>query len=112
MVVWWAIRLECVSALARRVRERLLEPEAEGQARTVLTAIANAWTEVQPSRKVREAAERLLSVHPLRTADALQLAAAIIWTEKEPSGHPFVCLDRGLRDAARKEGFTLLPSGV
>lgn len=38
----------------------------------------------------------------------LQLAAALVWAGKAPKGHQFVCLDQRLREAARKEGFTLL----
>jgi hypothetical protein len=52
---------------------------------------------------------RLLSTHALRTADGLQLAAALAWCEEEPSADTFVGLDRRLREAARREGFALLP---
>jgi hypothetical protein len=52
---------------------------------------------------------RLLSAHQLRTADSLQLAASLVWCEEQPSSETFVCLDQRLRDAARREGFTLLP---
>jgi len=48
-------------------------------------------------------------VHSLRAADALQLAAALIWTEETTAGAEFVCLDQNLREAALKEGFTVLP---
>jgi hypothetical protein len=47
--------------------------------------------------------------HPLRAADTLQLAAALIWAEETPQGLEIVCLDQNLREAALKEGFTLLP---
>ncbi len=48
-------------------------------------------------------------IHPLRAADAMQLAAALVWTEDATSGAEFVCLDQNLREAALKEGFTILP---
>ena len=48
-------------------------------------------------------------VHPLRAADALQLAAALLWTEGAAMGSQFVCLDQNLREAAVREGFTVLP---
>lgn len=112
MVVWWTTRMECISALVRLNRERLLTATAEGQARTVLMQLAESWAEVQPTQGVRDVTERLLAVHTLRTADALQLAAALIWAGGNPRGHDLVCLDRGLRAAARKEGFTLLPAEV
>ena len=50
-----------------------------------------------------------LSIHPLRTADALQLAAALIWAQESPQGLEFVCLDQNLREAAPREGFSILP---
>jgi hypothetical protein len=51
-------------------------------------------------------------VHPLRAADALQLAAALVWVEEQPHGEGFVSLDGRLRDAAAREGFTLVPAEV
>ncbi len=112
LVVWWATRVECISAMARRRREGGLAIQAERQARAALTALAEEWSEVQPAELVRHRAERLLMVHSLRAADALQLAAALIWTEEATSGTEFVCLDQNLREAALKEGFTVLPSSL
>jgi hypothetical protein len=48
-------------------------------------------------------------VHALRAADAFQLASALIWAEESPVGSEIVCLDENLRQAAAKEGFTVLP---
>ena len=109
LVVWWAARVECISALARRCREGGLLIDAERQARAVLTTLAGEWSEVQPTEYVRHRAERLLMVHSLRAADALQLAAALLWIEEGTSGAGFVCLDQNLREAASREGFTILP---
>ena len=64
---------------------------------------------IQPTDHVRERAEQLIAVYPLRAADALQLAAALTWCENQPWNERFVCLDKRLRDAARKEGFSVLP---
>jgi predicted nucleic acid-binding protein len=108
-VVWWTTQVECVSALSRRRREEVLSPGDEAKARTVLSAIGTAWSEVQPTETVRLRAERLLSIHPLRAADALQLAAALIWAQETPRGLEFVCLDQNLREAALKEGFSIQP---
>jgi hypothetical protein len=47
-----------------------------------LDARAARWTEVADIEHVRERAERLLAVHPLRAADALQLAAALALCDK------------------------------
>jgi predicted nucleic acid-binding protein len=109
VVVWWTTRVECLSALSRRRREGVLSSGEEVQARAVLSALAAAWSEVQPTEIVRLRAERLLSVHPLRTGDALQLAAALIWAEETPRSLEFVCLDQNLREAALKEGFSIQP---
>ena len=35
---------------------------------------------------------------------------ALITTDEKPQQVPFVCLDERLRDAARAEGFRVLPS--
>ncbi|MBI4003057.1 MAG: PIN domain-containing protein [Nitrospira defluvii] len=109
IVAWWATPVECYSAFARLRREDFLTTMEEEQARTVLTALAAEWTEIEPSRVVREQAGRALLLHPLRAADALQLAAALVWSRGQTAGHHFVCLDQRLREAARREGFTLLP---
>ncbi len=109
LVVWWSTRTECVSAIARRRRDGQLSAEAEQQARQVLTALASAWSEVLPSESLRARGERLLAVHPLRAADALQLAAALLWARGDTVRHTIMSYDDRLRDAARREGFLILP---
>lgn len=109
IVVWWATRVECYSAISRRRREGVLSKAAERDAVSILDSLAGEWSEVQAAEKVRLRAERLLRVHPLRAADALQLSSALVWAEESPSGLSFVCLDANLREAAFKEGFTVLP---
>ena len=109
IVVWWATRVECLSALARRRREGTLSSDADIKSKAVLSAMAAEWSEVLPGERIRQRAERLLLIHPLRAADAFQLAAALIWAEETPQGLGVVCLDQNLREAALKEGFTLLP---
>lgn len=110
VVVWWGTRVECVSALARRTREGTLASDAASEARRVLHALAVAWSEVLPAEALRESAERLLAVHPLRAGDALQLAAALQACGGRPAGVAFVCLDDRLKGAAQREGFTLVPT--
>jgi hypothetical protein len=112
MAVWWGSIVECHSAVARLRCEEVLRESEEDWVRQLLEVLAEAWTEIEPSRDVREIASRLLLVHPLRAADSLQLAAALVWADKRPKGHRFACLDARLREAVRKEGFTLLPSGM
>jgi len=109
VVVWWATRMECFSALSRRRRDGALSVDAEVKAKTVLSVLSTEWSEVQPTEVVRQRAERLLPIHPLRSADAFQLAAALIWAQENPRDHEIVCLDQNLREAAHKEGFIVIP---
>ena len=109
VIVWWGTRTECVSALMRRKREDGLTHREERAARHVLESLAQAWTEMQPSEAVRDIADRLLAVHPLRAADALQLSAAMVWCRQVPSGQALVTFDTRLREASHREGFTVLP---
>lgn len=108
-VVWWGTRTECISALARKERERVISPMGEAQARVLLFYLSRSWNEVQPSDRLRSLAEDLLSAHPLKAADALQLAAAFVWCAGQTRGREFVCLDNQLRTAATAQGFTVVP---
>jgi uncharacterized protein len=109
IIVWWATRTECASALERRRREGVLPSDTLQKAGAILATLSSNWSEVLPSELVRQRAERLLSVHALRAADALQLAAALIWAEETPRGLDIICLDHNLREGSSKEGFTVLP---
>lgn len=107
--VWWGTLVEGRSALARLRREGLLDAGGEERAQELLQGVAKGWTEIKPREKVRQQAIRCIAVHGLKAADALQLAAAFVWADSNPVGNSFVCLDARLRDAAKKEGFTVLP---
>lgn len=109
IVAWWGSPIECLSALARLRREDALSINEEGQAHAILRVLTANWTEVEPSGSVREQAARILRLHPLRAADSLQLAAAMVWCQGDPSHREFVCLDLRLREAGRREGFSILP---
>jgi len=109
LLVWWATRTECISALERRAREGAIGIPDLRRSRDVLEALTSAWSEVLPSDRLRERAERILGVHPLRAADALQLAAALVWSRGRTPGLELVSLDDRLRAAAGREGFTVLP---
>jgi uncharacterized protein len=109
IIVWWATRVECISALARRPREGEIGTSTEAHVKKILVALSSEWSEEQPSEVVRQRAERLLMLHRLRAADAFRLASAIVWAQESPSGLDIVCLDLNLRDAASREGFTVLP---
>lgn len=92
--------------------EGSLRIEDKRHARHVLRQLADAWTEVQPSETLRGTAERLLAVHVLRAADAFQLAAALHWCQRQPMTKELVPFDTRLRNAAYKEGFTILPAEI
>jgi hypothetical protein len=108
VVVWWGTRLECLSAIARRERDGSLDHGAVGAAVGRLDQIAAAWTEVEPTDRIRATASRLLRTHQLRAADSLQLAAAIAVADDRPAALPFVTLDAQLALAAEREGFTVI----
>jgi uncharacterized protein len=73
-----------------------------------LRQLAQTWHEVDASARIREAAVRLLRVHPLRARDALRFAAAFIAAERRPSSLEVVSLHEPLAGAARNEGFTVI----
>jgi len=107
--IWWGSPVECRSALHRRRREDVLSPAGLADALGRLERFAEDVDVVAPTTRVRERAGRALAAHPLRAADALQLAAALVWSGDAAAGEEFVCLDDRLRDAARREGFEVLP---
>lgn len=108
MVVWWATRVECRSALVRKEGEANGVEEDFRRATECLDRLARCWIEVGPLEIVRSAAERCLRLHRLRTADAFQLAAALVACRFEPGQLPFVCADSRLAEAANKEGFPVI----
>ena len=108
-VVWWSSAIECRSALHRRWREQALSEAELNRALARLEGLAADVDQIAPTSRLKERAGRALSAHPLRAADALQLAAALVWCDDTPGGESFVCLDDRLRDAARGEGFEILP---
>ena len=110
--IWWGTPLECHAAVVRAVRSKRVTREEASEATERLREARSQVREVAPLEAVRTRAMRLLSSHQLRTSDSLQLAASLIWCEEQPASETFVCLDQRLRDAARHEGFTLLPTDL
>lgn len=108
LVVWWGVRVECVSALARLEREAAIAAAALGTAVDRLQRFAQIWDEVQPTERLRSTAERLLRVHALRAADAFQLAAMIEAGGDDPRDLDVVCFDDRLAKAIVREGFRVL----
>jgi uncharacterized protein len=106
--VWCLTDVEIVSALARRLREGLAADRADA-IRSDIKRYSDRWSPVDAVELVRRRALRIVQTHPLRAADGLQLAAALVACDERPEALPFVCLDDRLRDAARREGFPVLP---
>lgn len=107
LLAWWGSPIECVSALSRRERERALTVQQVTVAMARLMDLQSGWQEISPTDAVRQLAQRLLRVHPLRAADSLQLAAALVASEGHPESVGFVCLDEKLTEAARREGLAI-----
>ncbi|HET7566244.1 MAG TPA: type II toxin-antitoxin system VapC family toxin [Gemmatimonadaceae bacterium] len=112
MIVWWGTRVECASALARYDREQGFGAAHLVRAGARLAALATRWSEIVPTESLRSTAERLVRTHPLRAADALQLAAAWAASDGQPDQLAFVSLDVRQREAARREGFGVLPEAM
>jgi uncharacterized protein len=110
MIVWWASRVECGSAVHRLRREGALTTAESARLLSRIGEALEAAEVVQPGEELTTSALRLLASHPLRAADALQLAAALVWARGRAAGHEFICLDDRLASAALLEGFSVLPS--
>jgi predicted nucleic acid-binding protein len=109
IVTWGVSTVEIASAIERRAREGSFAEPERSAARAAMSQLAAAWTEISALGAVRERALRLVATHSLRAADAMQLGAALVAVSDRPTGHEFVCTDRRLCDAARREGFQVLP---
>ena len=106
--VWCLASVEIASALARRMREGL-DAARESSFRNEWKGLSEYWREISAIDHVKSRALRLLNTHELRAGDALQLGAALVACDDRPENLSFVCLDDRLRDAARREGFPVLP---
>ena len=109
VVVWMFTDVEIWSAICRLGREGSM---ATAHVQEVASRLESFWQMVRivaAIDAVKARAKRLLNLHSLRAADSLQLAAALTVVRDQPLGRSFVCLDQRLADAARREGFTVLP---
>ena len=111
VVVWQLAGTEVTSALWRRRRADEIDEVVRRLAEAGLAVLEGLWTSVEDTPLVDRRARRLLALHPLRAADALHLAAALIACDERTNMLPFVTLDDRLADAARREGFRVLPEG-
>jgi len=108
LAVWWVTRVECMSAIARRIRMAPADSHNAEQALDTLRAAVAGWLEILPTERLRDDAGRLVRVHDLRAAGAFQLAAARAASDDHPETLPFVTLDDRLALAASREGFPVL----
>lgn len=109
ILAWRLAGTEVVSALWHRRRAGEIDEAVRVSAEMSLAVLEKVWTTVEDAAHVDRRARRLLAVHPLRAADALQLAAALVACDERPDVLAFVTLDGRLGDAARREGFDVLP---
>ena len=109
IISWRLAGTEVVSALGRRRRADEIDEQGRLAAEAGLSSLEPVWTTVEDAAPVDRRARRLLALHPLRAADALQLAAALVACDERPHVLPFVTLDDRLGEAARREGFAVLP---
>lgn len=107
IAVWWATRVEIVSALAQLLRQKKITDPEYAHGKQQAEGIANLWRVIAPSAKIALDARAVLDHYPIRAADALQLAAAMEWCEGNPTGNVFLSFDQRLREAAGLAGFTL-----
>ncbi|MEM7199957.1 MAG: type II toxin-antitoxin system VapC family toxin [Planctomycetota bacterium] len=110
VLAWVLSDVEIRSALGRLEREGALSIEDAHEAMTRVESFWETVHVVTHVEAVKTRAKRLIGVHPLRAADALQLAAALAGCVDDTRGFEFVSLDDRLSDAARREGFTLVPT--
>lgn len=109
VVVWALTPVEVLSAIHRRTRAGQLDHQSYEASQRRLDVLRSGWDEILDVEVVRARAERILAVHELRAADALQLAAALTASAERPRRVELVSLDQRLNEAARREGFTVLP---
>lgn len=109
LAVWWGTGLEALSAVMRLARGGHIGAERQTRALEQISNALGRAHEVPPTEELRDEAHRAVRIHTITAGDALQLAAALICAEHRTRGMGFVCLDERLREAARREGFEVLP---
>ena len=109
ILLWCMSRVEVISALTRRLREKALIFDQFQAAKMRFYQILESAYQITAIEKVMNRAVRLLEVHPLRAADACQLASGLVATQEDPTRLPIICFDDRLKEAAMKEGFAINP---
>ncbi len=109
LAVWALSEVEICSAIERLRREGTLAPEHALACRTKAEILWDQLRVVDLLDAVKRRALRVLATHALRAADALQLGAALLVADDDPRTLEIVTLDDRLAEAARREGFRVLP---
>ena len=110
VIVWTLSRVELLSALARHRREAPKDAAILTAARRDLRDAWERWSEVTAVDAVRQQAERIVEIYPLKAADALQIGAALVAARQNPALHEFVTFDQALAASAEGEGLRVLSS--
>jgi predicted nucleic acid-binding protein len=108
VTIWMMTRVEVISAIARKKRERPELASLWNRAIREVYQAALTWVEISNAAAARLHAERIVIDHSLRAADALQLGAALVAADGDPQSIELVTLDRRLAEAAEREGFPVL----
>lgn len=108
VIVWWATRIEIMSALARLLRVSQISTADFTKARKSANDLFASWSVIVPSDALRATAIGLVEKYDLRAADSLQLAAALVWCGHAPSNRLFLTGDHRLQDAALLTGFNAM----
>jgi uncharacterized protein len=99
---------ELASALSRRHREGCLNKEQRDRLIAAMQQDLASFNVIELTPEVSALACRLIRNHPLRAADALHLASALMLAAKAEMVIRFIAFDKGLNEAARLEGLTVL----
>lgn len=105
-------RVEVPAALWRKHRAGELSGPAAGTLvrRFEADLLTPRFVAVGISVELLDLAATLTARHALRAYDAVQLTSALILRRASAAVESFACFDVQLRDAAAREGFTLVPA--
>ena len=101
--------IECDRVLIRAVVLGELDEADADDRQARLNAVATQWTLLGLGDEIMERARRPFPTEPIRTLDAIHLASALIGRKAIPE-LAMLSLDTGVRRAANRLGFSLVPS--
>lgn len=98
---------ETCAAVGRKIREGLLDLEAQGRALADFEKDWKSYFVMEVSEPVCRLAGELVAVHPLRASDAVHLASALLIQSRIGEQVEFRCFDRRLSETAAAEGLAI-----